>query len=148
MIVIHILRCKAKRCSNKSGEIAPAFTCNTSPLCISDLILNYAKPMCLIMLLGALTGVRVICCSICPKVGAAVNTATWHSERRARPSQPVPRAAATGGTNQPEDDSNAQHLNAVQLKMSPLANAKKKDIKSNYFSPVKKKSASYVCIDS
>jgi len=64
------------RYSNKAGEITPAFTCNTSSLCISDLILNYTKPMCLIMLMGALTGVRVICCSICPKVGAAVNTAT------------------------------------------------------------------------
>lgn len=129
-------------CSNKSGEIAPAFT-YTSPLCISDLILNYAKPMCLIMLLGALTGVRVICCSICPKVGAAVNTATWHSERRARPSQPVPRAAVAGGTNQPEDDPNAQHLNAIQLKMLPLANGKKRHkIISHRW---KKKSASYVC---
>jgi len=114
------------RCSNKAGEIAPAFTCNTSSLCISDLILNYTKPMCLIMLMGALTGVRVICCSICPKVGAAVNTATWHSERRARPSQPVPRAAVAGGTNQPEDDPNAQHLHAVQLRMLTPSEREKK----------------------
>lgn len=90
------------------------------------LVLNYVE-LCLIMVLGALTSVPVICCSICPKVGAVANTATWQSKHRARSSEPVPRATVAGRTNQSEDDPNAQRFNAIQLRMryNFLANAKK-----------------------